>query len=129
MNLEQAIKGLYPDLKTYPEGNDFELGYDDRGNVVITAWNNPNPRPTEAQLRDGWFRFLKRQKRGEMERRGTDEMQSLLPVYRALLLLARNSADPRFADLRTRDDKITRKIAEVDAATTPEAVEAIRWEA
>ncbi len=64
------------------------------------------------------------------EGRASTEMTSVMPVYRALLLLARNSADPRFTTLRAVDDKLSLKHAAVDAATTLDAVAtAEKWEA
>ncbi len=100
----------------------------------------------DADFRDGWvwdaankrlrprtdaevLARAKRDKRAEFEDRGASDMQGVMPVYRALLLLARNSTDPRFANLRAVDDRLSQKQAAVDAATTLEGVGAVKWEA
>jgi hypothetical protein len=94
------------------------------GWVWDAANGRPRP-PTAAEV----LAAAKRDAKARLEGRASTEMTNVMPVYRALLLLAKNSADPRFSTLRTLDDKITKKVGEVDAATTPEAAEAVRWEA
>lgn len=63
----------------------------------------------------------------EIEQQGAAEMSRMLPVYRALILLARNSQDPRFATLKATDDKITQKTLEIKAKTRPEDVALVKW--
>jgi hypothetical protein len=118
---EPSYRSVKPDWPLNP--GEVLVNEDPTGKVWDATNGKLRPRTAAEILAE-----VKGRKKSEMEHRGTGEMQNLLPVYRALLLLAKNSADPRFSNLRSLDDKITKKVGEVDAATTVEAVNAIRWE-
>lgn len=72
----------------------------------------------------------KRARKSALEARGVGEMQNVMPVYRALVLLARNTQprDPRLAGLTQVDDKLTSKLARIEAANSISDVESVEWE-
>ncbi len=95
---------------------------------VWDAANNRLRAPNDADR----LKWAKRDGKREVENRGVREMHNTMDVYRALVLLARNTTprDSRLAGLTAIDDKITAKLREVESATTLSGVEsAKKWEA
>jgi hypothetical protein len=70
MNIAQAILEIYPTLDS---SRDFEVHVDETGKQYIHAWNNPNPRPTDAELAKAWFRVAVKKKAAEWDARQVKE--------------------------------------------------------
>jgi hypothetical protein len=120
---EPSSRRVEPDWPLRPD--EILVNEDPTGKVWDAANRRLRPR-TDAEV----LAAAKRDAKTRLEGRASTEMTNVMPVYRALLLLARNSADPRFTQLRAVDDKLSLKHASVDAATTLDAVaEAEKWEA
>lgn len=76
MDLDQAIRGLYPDLSQL-EG-DFLIQDDGQG-LYIKEWNNPYPRPTQKDLERGVFFYALRTKAADWLAKMTETMSLVLP--------------------------------------------------
>lgn len=134
MNLAEAIMGLYPDLVP---NVDFVVGAGPDGKQGIEAWNNPNPRPTQADLARGWLAWIKRAKKAELASRAVGEMEALYPevkdeprkaIWIAVVSALSNAQDPRMANVKGLRDKLARGHGAVDAKTVPAEVQAMSWE-
>lgn len=68
------------------------------------------------------------EKRAEMDARAAADMANVIPIYRAILHLARGSLDAPFVALRAVDEKLATKNLSVEAAATPETVNLVKWD-
>ena len=103
---------------------------------------------SDADYRDGWvwdaanrklrpradaeiLAEAKARKKNELEARAAREMETVLPVYQALLRLGKNllASDPKWTQLSGLEDKRARGASSVDAKATPAEVDAVTWEA
>lgn len=137
MNITQAIQEMYPGLEL---GRDFFVR-DDGAGPYLESWNNPNPRPTDAQLRAAWFSAVKKARKAHYSGRAIDEMEAQFPEVRdnprraiwiAFVMGMSNSADPKMVAVKASKAKMERAHALVDSPTiiTPEQVQALpAWEA
>ena len=77
MNIAEAIQEIYPNLRPAPLGTDYAVSQDAQGNQYVSEWNNPNPRPTQQQLADGWFRVSQKRIRRDYAAAYLDERGAL----------------------------------------------------
>ncbi len=144
MNLADAIAEIYPALTP---GVDYEVRDDSNGRgPYLASWNNPNPRPTDAELRAAWFGVAKKVKAKEFTTRQLREIATLYPqvkdgepiawvaemlldIAQALRTTEQTIKLKGAADLRAKRDRGHQKIAAADpVTTTAEQVLAMRWE-
>lgn len=138
MNLSQAIIGLYPNLDPL---KDFEVSADADGKQYISAWNNPNPKPTDADLARGWFEWNKRSKRNEFTNRMHKGIRNLYSevsevdgawVAEVIIDMVSDPRGVRVSSVKSLRDKRVRGHGNVDSKTytnsTAEQVVAMKWE-
>ena len=110
------------------------------GRAEIERWELPIPEPTEGELEAALLAAKKAAKVAELhaaaleelnplftEGAGENELAFVLAAHIKSILGAQ--ADPRLAEVERVGTKALAKKAKVEAATTPEELEAISWTA
>ena len=127
--------GKVPQAHSVPEGhkpgpNEFLLGdVEYESTPADWVWDATNKKlraRTSAEL----LAEAKSRKKAEFEGGAVLRMESTLPVYQAVVKLARNllATDPRFKGLADIEDKRGRGFSQVDQKTTVADVEAMTWD-
>lgn len=146
MNITQAIQEMYPSLEP---GRDFLVRDDGKG-PYLAEWNNPNPRPTNAQLAEAWFRVAVKRKAAEFTERQVAEIESgyrsqvksdkpnawlvemLVDIAQSVRTVDQTQKLKNAADQRVKRDKGHGALALKSPGTNPLAaadqVLAMRWE-
>ena len=149
MNVAEAIREIYPNLVPEPLGSDYAVSQGPNGQYV-SSWNNPNLKPTDAQLAVAWFRVAVKKKSAEFTARQIAEIaapyqpqtktddpnawlaEMMVDLAQTLRTVDQSTKLKNASDMRTKRDRghanLATKMPGANPIAAAEQVLALRWE-